>query len=275
MKKAGKILYILSFLPASALLVIAVVSMLTGISFFSSRAYGFSAFVLTLLNGIYTLCVIPVLPVCVVYQLSYLIAPRFKRYTNWIDKKIAVSFFIVGIIAVGCVLILTHTSSISRFFEEKNAQSFYDNADERINFRLNEEHYNGILGIEEQKTNCMLLDYKSRTIGFLICVDYDKFYSYEMKECTADDETELNGMRIQAELPLADGGRILFFCPDEANRHRTSALLWITGKGEKYCRLSVHDKNDDPAVLGVLGSGIITDSQWMLYSEYKTKQQGG
>lgn len=274
MKKAGKVIFILSFLPAAALLVIAVVSMFTGVRIFFSRIYGFEAFAYAMLGGIYSLCVIPVLPACIIYQISYLTAPRIKQYTKWSDRKAAIAFFVVGIIVISVILITTHTASISRFFDERKAAEFYESADERISYELSDEHLDGILGISEQTTNCMLLDYENKTIGFLICVDYDKFYAFEMKECTSDDEAELEGLHIQAELPTKDGGRVLFFYPDEASRHRTTALLWITGKGEKYCDLSVRDDEGRTVVLGVVGSGI-KDSQWMLYSEYKNKQQGG
>lgn len=73
MKKALKTLLILSFAPYVFLLGCGIYSAFAGFGFFFSTSYGFDAFRDCIVFMGFLLCWYPVIPICLIYQIIYLI----------------------------------------------------------------------------------------------------------------------------------------------------------------------------------------------------------
>ncbi|MBR5684466.1 MAG: hypothetical protein IKW96_14525 [Ruminococcus sp.] len=73
---ADRIWFRLSFVPFLLMLLYGVYSAFFGIDFLWSRSYGLDAFLIAVLFGGIALVVVPVLPLCIVWQVIYLIRRR-------------------------------------------------------------------------------------------------------------------------------------------------------------------------------------------------------
>jgi hypothetical protein len=80
--KISKVFFLLSFLPYALLLLQALLSAIFGFTFIFSTSYGIKAFFDSLLIvGWHFIVVIPILPICFIYQIIYLILIN-KRNSN-------------------------------------------------------------------------------------------------------------------------------------------------------------------------------------------------
>ena len=77
--KVLKIILIISSLPFIGLLLIGIYSMFFGFTFFFSTSYGIEAFLGSIFIIGWLLCIIPVLPICLIYQIFYLIRHLVKK----------------------------------------------------------------------------------------------------------------------------------------------------------------------------------------------------
>ena len=79
-KKAPKVLFYLSFLSWAFVLLYGVYGAVFGVSFFS-MCYGWDGFFVGIMSGGLMLCIVPVLPVCLVYEVAYLLrkVPAIKK----------------------------------------------------------------------------------------------------------------------------------------------------------------------------------------------------
>lgn len=84
-KKAGKIALIISFIPYVFILLYSLYSAFAGFTFLFSTSYGFEAFTdsIVILSAMMWIC--PILPACVLYQLTYLITYIMKK--RQVDRK--------------------------------------------------------------------------------------------------------------------------------------------------------------------------------------------
>lgn len=239
--KAAGVIFKLSFLPAILVVLASLIGMFTGVSFFKGNAYGIAGFLVSLISYGYALCIVPVLPACLIYQMAYGVAIVLKRRTKWSYKKITVLLAVIGIVLLGAVIVYSNRWEFSRYFEKKNAVRFYNSADEKIDYGLNKQNFDGILGVKQQQTSCILIDQENKEVGFMVNGTVDEFYSYKFDKCGQDEQQELDELFIQAEFALKDGGKLISFYPRKSCEHRTCALLWITGSGEKYCKTEIDD----------------------------------
>lgn len=95
-RKIYKIIFIISFLPYVILLLISLYHAIFGYDLYTmilptyvKTLYGMEAFLQTLIWNSIRLCFIPILPICLIYQLIYLITYIFKKITtSYIDYNI-------------------------------------------------------------------------------------------------------------------------------------------------------------------------------------------
>ena len=239
--KAAGMIFKLSFLPAILVVLASLIGMFTGVRFFKGNAYGITGFLVSLISYGHALCIVPVLPACLIYQMAYGVAIVLKRRTKWSYKKITVLLAVIGIVLLGAVTVYSNWWEFSQYYEKKNAVRFYNSADEKIDYNLNEQNLDGILGVKQQQTSCILIDRENKEVGFMVNGTVDEFYSYKFDKCGQDEQQELDELFIQAEFALKDGGKLISFYPKKSYEHRTCALLWITGSGEKYCKTEIDD----------------------------------
>lgn len=84
--KVLKIILIASFLPYVWILICGIYSIFSGFTFLFTTSYGFTAFVDCICVMALVLCVYPVLPICLIYQLFYLIRYLIKK--NKLKKEV-------------------------------------------------------------------------------------------------------------------------------------------------------------------------------------------
>lgn len=98
-KKAPRILFYLSFLSWVFVLFFGVYGAIFGLSFFR-MCYGWDGFFVGIMSGALALCIIPLLPVSLVYEIAYLLrkAPAMK--------KVPLKTYIIGSIVAGAILVL-------------------------------------------------------------------------------------------------------------------------------------------------------------------------
>ena len=105
-QKAADIIFKLSFAPALIILLVSVVSISKGVTFFRSRSYGAEGFFLNLLClGIDFSLIYPVLPACLCYQVAYRIITDNKEI---MDKGRIASIIVICVILVGMITAYFH-----------------------------------------------------------------------------------------------------------------------------------------------------------------------
>ena len=272
MKKAAKIIFYLSFLPAAGILLYAAVTMFTGIGILHDSLKGPGAVPFSIFYGGYTLLIIPVLPACVCYQAAYRLYGMFAPVTR--GEKAA--FFTVSAVLGVAVTVFTPLTIKWEVFiyavpfvfftvimifyiaslrsDEAAARKAYYGADERIIYGEKQESVSGIMGIPELQSSCILIDRSEKTVSF-VTGDADGFCSFALTEDDGKGENYDRGLPVQAVFPLNDGGKLICFCPDEVNKHLTAALLLICGDGSGYYKDDMKDSNGDAPALGLSSAG--------------------
>ncbi|MBR1382450.1 MAG: hypothetical protein IJ555_01365 [Ruminococcus sp.] len=259
--KISKILFYLSFAPAVLLLISAVMSMFTGATFMFSTDYGVDAFLSTIILGGMALCYIPVLPACAIYQIVYFLlfimpkglpgseaadnteaqeseprgitAPRFNISTKT-KTIIAVSLF--AAMALG-ILGWLFKPKIEGAIEKHKAQRMYENAEVRLDYNKSHEYMGGILGIEEQKYACVLIDYDTMRTGFITgdVPGYQGYIEFDLTETDKESADKLKDKYIvQTQTTLPDGGTFTAFRTQSGLRAYTKALLLEKSDGSIY-----------------------------------------
>ena len=116
--KAAGVIFKLSFLPAIFVVLASLFGMFTGVRFFKGNVYGITGFLVSLISYGYALCIVPVLPACLIYQMAYGVAIVLKRRTKWSYKKITVLLAVIGIVLLGAVTVYFNWWEISQYFEK-------------------------------------------------------------------------------------------------------------------------------------------------------------
>ena len=243
MKLSKKIL-ILSFIPYLLILLYGIISIFTGISFFYSTTYGSWAFVIGVIAVSYALTfMVPIIPVCMIYQICYLFRNTFKNVEN---KKYIKTCLIVGLLVVGAIFIYSHSFDIDKFFEKESAMQMIKNADEKIGFNESEIKIGGIFNIPEYTHSHILIDYDNMEVGMLLNSGLDAFWKVKLNNTTKDSseyQRIINTYYMQADIPLSNPGkRLISFYEDKPNMHRTIAFLLFYNDGTIYYADNIKEK---------------------------------
>lgn len=237
--KVIKILFKISFLPYILILLYGLGSAFWGMSFFFNTCYGFEAFALTVLFCLYFFTLmIPIIPVCLIFQIFYILKHRVKKFQTINTKK----FFKIGLIIVCIVviplLISTYSFQIESFFQKISAKNMSKNADEKIAYNKNNYLYDGIFNMPEYIHDHILIDYDKKEIGILMYSGYDEFWKVKLTK-TSSDSTEykhiINDYIVQAEISLNyPGKKLIAFSLNQNITHITIAFLLIYEDGTMY-----------------------------------------
>ena len=102
--KVLKVLFIISFLPALLILILGIYSIFHGsYTFFGNRLYGLDGFldVILWVGFVLCTCVIPVLPICLFFQICYILKKTVKKFKDISSKK-----YVTICSIIGCILFI-------------------------------------------------------------------------------------------------------------------------------------------------------------------------
>lgn len=247
-QKVAKILFLISFLPWIFVPVNGILGAIFGVGFFFNTCYGWDGFFLGVLGALFGMTLVPVLPVCLVYQICYIIRNKVPAVKKVSPKKFYITVGVVcGVVAVA-VLLHVFRYRIESAYQTVAAKRMIKAAEEQISFNENDISCDGILGLEEFTTDTVFVDYDKMKVGFLLGT-VDEFWWVKLKETTAEAE-ELERLYeeyyVQAKIRLSAPGKVLYsFSIDEDNNHRTVALLLETEDGTLYYADELKEYNTD------------------------------
>ena len=288
--KISKILFYISFAPAAFLLMWALSSMLGGFSFWGSTSYGFEAFIDVIMLGGWVLCYVPVLPACFIYQMLYLLMFRNDReHTDIAEARFKLSERTKSIIAVSVFVIFALSilgrlfgSRIDRAIERHQAQKMYAAAEIKVDYDPNDKYNNeqfpsGVLGIDEQKNRCLLIDYDKMRIGIIIDEwpsGHENYIEYELTKSEPDSK-EVKSIKekyyIQTAVAFSNGDRFVSFCYSPDSSHQTSAVLLECSDGSVYYIDETKDEDGAWLYTG-LGGHLGYEGSHVKYDELNSKE---
>lgn len=261
MKKTSKILFFISFAPAAFLLIMAVASIFTGATFIFSTSYGIDAFLTTLILGGLAMCYVPILPACVIFQVVYIvmyIVPQRRTAKGAVPAEEAPqtaspmsektrNIIIIAVFAVLALGVLSWiaASPLKRRLEEHEAQSFYYTADTILDYNEKDQFLDGLMGIEEQKNSCIMIDYSDMRIGFIVAGSSTKYYEFELERMNSPSdyavkEIEKNNY-VQTVIYIDNGDRLIAYS-DEKN-YITAYMVLYRADGYVYATNLMKDKD--------------------------------
>jgi len=246
--KVAKILFIISFLPWIIVPVNGILGAVFGVDFFFNTCYGWDGFLLGVLGALLGMTLVPILPVCLVYEICYIVRNKVPAVKKVPAKKFYITVGTVCAVIAVAVLLYVFRYEIRRVYETISAKRMSKEAEEQISFNENDISCDGILGIEEFTTDTVFVDYDKMRVGFLLGT-VDEFWSVKLKETTAEAEELIRLYEeyfVQAKIRLSAPGKVLYsFSVDEDSRHRTVALLLETEDGTLYFADELKEYNID------------------------------
>ncbi len=247
-QKIGKIIFIISFVPYVMIPVYGLVCAFVGVDFFFSTCYGLEAFILGIIVAGYTLLLmVPVIPVCAIYQICYLLRNRITKFSNISLKK-----YVKLCIAVGAVLIIglclhTYSFEIGKLIEKNKAIQMGKVAEEKIDFNTHTWYMSGVFDIDEYQYNQVFVDYDKCEVGILMGESFGEFWKIRLYETTKESDTYQHIVKnyfVQADIELhGPGERLVTFYKDDFASHRTIAMLLFFEDGKIYCADDITDKD--------------------------------
>jgi len=246
--KVAKILFIISFVPWLLVPLCGIFGAIFGVGFFFSTAYGLEGFFLGALAALLGMIMIPVLPVCLVYEICYIVRNKVPAVKKLSAKRFYITVGTVcAVVAIG-VLLHVFRYELEEVYQKVAAKGMVKVAEEQISFNENDIFCDGILGLEEFTTDTVLVDYDKMRVGFLLG-SVDEFWWVKLKETTPESE-ELarlyNEYYVQAKIRLSVPGKVLYsFSVDKDSMHRTVALLMETEDGKLYYADEITEYNTD------------------------------
>lgn len=242
----------LSFIAYALPVVYGIYSSIAGFEFFGI-CYGFDAFVAGTFFSALLLCIIPIIPICLLYEIIYGIVSYFKKHNSLPPQKrkkiitICISIFILlFLIVLGTI----YSYQIEAYAEKLQAKRMIKRAETEVFYCKNEQLCDGIFGLDGYTSNCMLIDYDTHEIGFLTQSSLDHFQKFKLKKA-ADaaairKEIESNH-ETQAIVPLPDqsGTIYTYYNTDLFWYDNTTALILEFNDGSSY--YIEYDKTDSKA----------------------------
>lgn len=87
-RRKTKIMFMCSFIPCIFILLIGLQCALFGGSFMENTFYGLEGFKIGIFSGFYYFIVFPILPICLIFQIGYIIIKLKNRKNNLKEKSI-------------------------------------------------------------------------------------------------------------------------------------------------------------------------------------------
>ena len=203
--KVAKVLFILSFIPWALVPLCGIFGAIFGVGFFFSTAYGWEGFLLGALAALLGMIMVPVLPVCLVYEICYILRNKVPVVNKVPAKKFYITVGVVCTVMAAGILLHVFRYEIERAYQKIAAKSMVKKAEEQIPFNENDVFLHGILGIEEFTTDTVFVDYDKMQVGFLLG-SVAEFWKVKLKETTWDS-AEVSRLKndyyVQAKMRLS------------------------------------------------------------------------
>lgn len=246
--KTAKVIFILSFLPWALVPLGGLIGAVWGVSWFFSTVDGWGGFLLGAMASAIGMCIVPVLPSCLIYEICYIAYNKIPCL-----KKIPAKKFAIGVIALcavvgGGILLYSFRYEVESMAQKASAKQMLKQAEEKIVSNTSTINVGGIFGMEECIYEMILVDYDKHQVGVLQS-GLDEFRKFTLKETTGDSEvirTMKQEYYVQVAVPLSSLGSCLYsFYSDPESSHRTSCLLLEMENGTCYYRTDIKDRGTD------------------------------
>lgn len=247
-QKAPKIIFILSFIPYLLVLISGIAAAIFGAGFFFTNYYGWDGFVLgVIISAMGMTTVIPIIPVCLIYQIAYILRHKIKALGKISIKKYAAVFGVIIAVVAGAILLDTFSYDIRAAFKKSQAKEMLSRAEERIEYDTHDYVLDGVFGIEDVVHDTVLIDYDTFEVALLYEAGYDDYWSVKLEKTSPDSDVIRHigeDYYVQAEIPLsAPGKRLIGFAESGINRHRTAAFILEMADGSVYYADEIKDED--------------------------------
>lgn len=264
--KAAKIVFLISWLPWAAVLLYGVYGVFFGVDFFGTR-YGWEGFLVGIMCAGILLCIVPVLPVCLIYEICYIVCNCVPGLRRIPVKRFFLIAGVLCVVVVGGVLCYEFRLEMEAAYQKVSAKHMIKNAEELIPYGDYTAKEDGIFGLEEFICHTIMIDYDKPAVGLLFDASFDEFHKVKLYKMDTEDEIrEVQQMErnyyVQTIVPLsAPGKRLLSFYYDEyKNGHRTIAFLMEMENGDIYYADRIGEEERDGACyLGLYNAKYFID----------------
>ncbi|MBQ7981261.1 MAG: hypothetical protein IJ305_06625 [Oscillospiraceae bacterium] len=228
-QKIAKVFFFLAFAPYAIALVFFI---LVGIS----DSFGNGLFAAWILS--YCMFIFGIIPACIIYQVAYILRKKFLGKIK-LRNYIAVVGVIIVLVA-GAFLANVFRYEIEHAYMKHSAKAMLKRADEIIAYR--DDIRREVFDIEGSYKS-VLVDYDKRQVGILYDYSIGEFWKVTLE---ADNDV-LNSIKkkymVQAVIPLKNqDGKLITFCGNEKNSHRTIAIILECEDGV-YCADEIRERD--------------------------------
>lgn len=249
--KAAKVIFLVSFIPWALVLLYGVYGAFFGVDFFG-MCYGWEGFLFGIMIAGIVMCVVPILPVCLVYEICYILCNKVPRLRKVPTKKFFIIVLALCVITVGGVLAYVFRFEIKMAYQKLSAKHMVKKAEELIPYGNYTADSEGIFDIKECTCDTIMIDYDKPAVGLLYNASFDEFQRVELSKMNTETERyEVWQMKqkyyVQAVVPLSTPGKrlISFYYDEYMTGLQTTAFLVEMENGEIYYADRIGKKNSD------------------------------
>jgi len=246
--KAAKIIFLVSFLPWALIPVGGLVGAVWGVPWFFSSVNGWDGFLFGIMVAAVGMCIVPVLPICLLYEICYIAYRKIPCLKKISIKKFAIGVSILCAVVGAGFLLYSFRYEAEAMVQKASAKRMLKQAEEKIVSNPSTINVGGIFEIEECIYEMILVDYDKHQVGVLQS-GLDEFHKFTLKEATGNSEVIRNMKKeyyVQVAVPLSSPGKYLYsFYSAPRNSHRTSCLLLEMENGTCYYKTDIKQYGTD------------------------------
>lgn len=211
-----------------------------GASFMGTTMYGLKGMSYGLFVVFASMIVIPIIPACLIIQISYLIY-RIRKNKNSSSsiKKYVIVTVVVFLVFVAVLLLLMFQNSLRNKFAKQRAELMYMRAEEIVHYEFNQDVY--VYGLEKFEHSTMMVDWDRNQIGFVIEDGGGRFYVYDLKPMSDDELSKYEDMYSEiyqeSEYVFENGNVMRTYTDEPYDRPYSSETILIvveTPDGERF-----------------------------------------
>lgn len=230
-------LFILSFVPYVIALLYGIYRAFAGVEYFNT-VYGAEGFALGVIDAALTMCYIPVIPLCLVCQIAFILRRKVKAVKELSQKKYEVIVRIAVALVAATVILSVYKLDTRTFYEKHYAKEMLEVADEKIAYYTSQKHKSVIFGIDDITTNTLLIDYDEHEVGVITYSGHSEFWKVTLEKTEAGSDVLQHieqDYYQQSEIPLSSpGSRLLSYSKSETWPEDTIAFIMEMADGSVY-----------------------------------------
>ncbi len=204
---------------------------------------GSDGFIIGVISVLYSLCFIPVIPLCILYDICYLLRKRIPALNKIPLKKYIITCVCIGAAVSGAILIYNHEYEIREAVDSIEAHIMMKRADAQFTFNESTFNTGGILGFDDMSHDTVLIDIDSQRVGIIKGWPDESFIKIDLEKTADPDRAErIRESCILQRCEVIDGISFESFSPDKDNLHRTCAIIVTGNDGTVYCTEGLQDE---------------------------------